>query len=94
MEACPHYCSSSLTTTSTGMPKRGTSDGAVRRSSAMQKPAVDTVQAVDAEDDDDEDDDNDNEDDDDDDNNDGDYNDDCQVYSHNSSSIIFATRSN
>ena len=92
MVPCPPRCSSSLTTTPPGMPKRGTSDGAVRRSSAIQKPAVDTVQAVDAEDDDDEDDDNDNEDDDDDDNGDGDYNDDCQVYSHYASSIVSATR--
>ena len=56
----------------------------------MQKPAVDTVTAVDAEDDDDEDDDN--EDDDDDDNGDGDYNDDCQVHSHNVSLIVSAIR--
>ena len=56
----------------------------------MQKPAVETVTAVDNEDDDDEDDDND--DDDDDDNDDGDYNDDCQVRSQ-CYLIIFTRRS-
>jgi hypothetical protein len=72
------------------MPKRGPSDAGLRRSSGMQKPAVETVTAVDNEDDDDEDDDN--EDDDDDDNDDGDYNDDCQVRSQ-YHSLIFTRRS-
>ena len=80
----------SLSPVFSGMPKRGPSDAGLRRSSGMQKPAVETVTAVDNEDDDDEDDDND--DDDDDDNDDGDYNDDCQVRSQ-YYSVIFTRRS-
>ena len=58
----------------------------------MQKPAVETVTAVDNEDDDDEDDDNDNDDDDDDDNDDRDYNDDCQVCCRHASAEIIGSR--